>query len=84
MCGIIGYIGDENATERILYGLQKLEYRGYDSAGIAVIENGKITRFRSKGRLENLKDKIKGKKIDGTTENPRKRTRIRIRTAPAK
>jgi glucosamine--fructose-6-phosphate aminotransferase (isomerizing) len=67
MCGIIGYIGDENATERILYGLQKLEYRGYDSAGIAVIENGKITRFRSKGRLENLKDKIKGKKIDGTT-----------------
>ncbi len=67
MCGIIGYIGEENAAERIIYGLKKLEYRGYDSAGIAVIENGKIIRYRSKGKLENLVSKIKGLKIDGTT-----------------
>lgn len=67
MCGIIGYIGEENAAERILYGLKKLEYRGYDSAGIAVIEGGGITRYRSKGKLENLVEKIKGKKITGTT-----------------
>jgi glucosamine--fructose-6-phosphate aminotransferase (isomerizing) len=66
VCGIIGYIGQENAAERIIYGLKKLEYRGYDSAGIAVIEDGKITRYRSEGKLENLVKKIKGKKITGT------------------
>jgi glutamine---fructose-6-phosphate transaminase (isomerizing) len=42
MCGIVGYIGDRDATKIILEGLMKLEYRGYDSSGIAVIENGKI------------------------------------------
>jgi len=67
VCGIIGYIGEENAAERIIYGLKKLEYRGYDSAGIAVIEDGKIIRYRSKGKLDNLVSKIKGIKIDGTT-----------------
>ena len=66
MCGIIGYIGDENATERIIYGLHKLEYRGYDSAGIAVIDDGKLVRFRSKGRLDNLKSRIRGEKLEGT------------------
>jgi glucosamine--fructose-6-phosphate aminotransferase (isomerizing) len=66
MCGIIGYIGEENATERIIYGLHKLEYRGYDSAGIAVIDGGRLVRFRSKGRLDNLEEKIRGKKICGT------------------
>jgi glucosamine--fructose-6-phosphate aminotransferase (isomerizing) len=67
MCGIIGYIGEENAAERIIYGLKRLEYRGYDSAGIAIIDNNKISRYRSKGRLENLVDLLKGKKITGTT-----------------
>ncbi len=65
MCGIIGYIGDENAAERIIYGLHKLEYRGYDSAGIAIIDNGKLTRFRSKGKLENLQARIKREKLNG-------------------
>ena len=66
MCGIIGYIGEENATDRIIYGLHKLEYRGYDSAGIAVIDGGALVRFRAQGRLENLEAKIKGKKTGGT------------------
>ena len=54
MCGIVGYIGEKDATTIILDGLKKLEYRGYDSAGIAVIENGKIQVRRSAGKLEKL------------------------------
>jgi glucosamine--fructose-6-phosphate aminotransferase (isomerizing) len=54
MCGIVGYIGEEDAATIILEGLKKLEYRGYDSAGIAVIENGKIQIRRSAGKLEKL------------------------------
>jgi len=44
MCGIVGYIGEQDATPIILKGLKKLEYRGYDSAGIAVLTNGHIER----------------------------------------
>ena len=51
MCGIIGYIGNENAVERIIYGLKKLEYRGYDSAGIAVSTGCMTLRHRSQGKL---------------------------------
>ena len=54
MCGIVGYIGDKDATLLILNGLKRLEYRGYDSAGIAVINNGKIELRRDVGKLENL------------------------------
>lgn len=67
MCGIIGYIGNENALERVIYGLKRLEYRGYDSAGVSIIENGKILRYRAKGKVENLIERIKNKKIRGTT-----------------
>ena len=42
MCGIVGYVGNEEATKILIEGLSKLEYRGYDSAGVAVLENGKI------------------------------------------
>ncbi len=65
MCGIVGYIGKKNAVDVIYNGLQKLEYRGYDSAGIAVIENGKIERRRSVGKLVNLQKNIKSNKIFG-------------------
>ena len=65
MCGIVGYIGDKNAVEVIYNGLQKLEYRGYDSAGIAVIDNDKIERRRSVGKLINLQENIKENKIFG-------------------
>ncbi len=65
MCGIVGYIGKKNAVEVIYNGLEKLEYRGYDSAGIAVIENDKIERRRSVGKLVNLQENIKENKIFG-------------------
>ena len=68
MCGIVGYIGKHKADKAanvLLDGLGKLEYRGYDSAGIAVLENGKIRVEKSVGRLAALRDKIKGKLPQG-------------------
>ena len=65
MCGIVGYIGKKDAVDVIYYGLEKLEYRGYDSAGIAVIDNGKIQRRRSMGKLKNLQENIKTNSIYG-------------------
>lgn len=67
MCGIIGYIGENNATPYLISGLEKLEYRGYDSAGIAVIENGKIDIVKSKGRLSALEEKIENAHFVGGT-----------------
>lgn len=58
MCGIVGYIGKDEATGIILEGLRELEYRGYDSAGIAVLEDGRITRFKAVGKLDNLVSKV--------------------------
>lgn len=46
MCGIVGYCGNKNATEVVLRGLEKLEYRGYDSAGISVVENGRLKTIK--------------------------------------
>ena len=65
MCGIVGYNGKEKAVDILLDGLSKLEYRGYDSAGIA-IRDKEIEVFKSKGKLTNLKDKIKDKELNGT------------------
>ncbi|MDR2006074.1 MAG: glutamine--fructose-6-phosphate transaminase (isomerizing) [Acidaminococcales bacterium] len=58
MCGIVGYIGEENATPFLLDGLSRLEYRGYDSAGIAVYDGQKIVVEKTAGRLEALKQKL--------------------------
>lgn len=57
MCGIVGYIGKENAIEVLINGLEKLEYRGYDSAGIAFLTDN-IRILKSKGKIKNLKNKI--------------------------
>lgn len=56
MCGIVGYIGLNDAMEILLRGLEKLEYRGYDSAGIAVSNAGGVSLFKSKGRIADLRD----------------------------
>jgi glucosamine--fructose-6-phosphate aminotransferase (isomerizing) len=66
MCGIVGYIGEKNATPIILTGLKKLEYRGYDSAGLAVLTNGKIEVRRNAGKLSNLENHILEEPITGT------------------
>jgi len=66
MCGIVGYIGSRDATPIILNGLKRLEYRGYDSAGIAIIQNGKITIRRDSGKLERLEKLVHDSPITGT------------------
>ncbi len=66
MCGIVGYIGEKNATPIILNGLKKLEYRGYDSAGIAVLADGLIEVRRNAGKLSNLQENVKELPISGT------------------
>ena len=58
MCGIVGYIGTQAASEILLAGLEKLEYRGYDSAGLATISEGEITCIRAKGKLHSLREKL--------------------------
>jgi len=65
MCGIVGYIGDQDATAIVFNGLKKLEYRGYDSAGIAVIEDGHVSIRREAGKLNHLNDLIKADPIHG-------------------
>lgn len=58
MCGIVGYIGNSDAKEILLKGLEKLEYRGYDSAGIAVMNNAGVRVFKEKGRIADLREVI--------------------------
>lgn len=65
MCGIVGYVGSKQAEPFLIDGLTKLEYRGYDSAGIAVIDNDKIDLEKCVGRLDALKAKIKGHEPKG-------------------
>lgn len=65
MCGIVGYIGDKNATGILIDGLRRLEYRGYDSAGVAVVDGGAIHLRRSPGKLSVLEDLLRKQPIGG-------------------
>ena len=66
MCGIVGYIGPRDATPIVLNGLKRLEYRGYDSAGVAVVQDGKIEIRRDAGKLGNLTDLVSQSPISGS------------------
>ena len=66
MCGIVGYSGFRQATEVLLEGLRNLEYRGYDSAGVSVFENGAIRTVKSQGRIQKLEEKIAFSPLTGT------------------
>lgn len=65
MCGIVGYIGKQKAAPILIEGLKRLEYRGYDSAGLAVVNGGKIFEVKAVGKAVELENKINGKDISG-------------------
>ena len=65
MCGIVGYIGQNEALPVLVGGLKKLEYRGYDSSGVALIENGKIDVVRASGKISALEDRLKSHPVKG-------------------
>ena len=66
MCGIIGIIGREPAAPQLIDALKRLEYRGYDSAGVATLESGKLTRRRAEGKLKNLESRLEREPLKGT------------------
>ena len=66
MCGIIGYVGARSTTEMLLRGLRSLEYRGYDSAGLAVVRGNELELIRSEGKLENLTRQVDPKVTNGS------------------
>ena len=66
MCGIVGILGREPAAKHLIDALKRLEYRGYDSAGVATLENGKLERRRAEGKLRNLEGRLKGVPLKGT------------------
>ncbi len=65
MCGIVGFIGNQNAYPILIKGLRRLEYRGYDSAGVAMIEKGAFNMYKCKGKVADLESLVKSKDIDG-------------------
>ena len=97
MCGIIGYIGDKHVLPILIDGLRRLEYRGYDSAGVAVVRDGTIELRRSAGKLSRLEDALNDQPLQlaaastasatpggrRTAARP-KRTPTRTATAPAR
>ena len=66
MCGIVGIVGNQPVAGRLVDALKRLEYRGYDSAGVATIEHGKLARRRAEGKLFNLEKRLDGEPLDGT------------------
>src|SRR3954447_13008808 len=67
MCGIVGIVGTSDVAQRLFDGLKRLEYRGYDSAGICTIHDGALVRRRAEGKLENLARELAADPLHGTT-----------------
>ena len=67
MCGIVGYVGPRQASKILMDGLRRMEYRGYDSAGIAVLDGGTLDIRKAAGKLGILADEIDGNEPKGTT-----------------
>ena len=65
MCGIIGIVGTTDVTERLVDGLKRLEYRGYDSSGVAVLDDGSLKRQRAEGKIKGLEAKLGKEPLDG-------------------
>src|ERR1700742_5389255 len=66
MCGIVGYVGRRDAAPGLVEGLHRLEYRGYDSAGLAVVHRGRLQITKTAGRVQDLRDKLDGKQTKAT------------------
>src|SRR5437588_11620622 len=66
MCGVIGIVGGEPAAPQLIDALKRLDYRGYDSAGVATLESGKLTRRRAEGKLKNLESRLEREPLKGT------------------
>ena len=77
MCGIVGYVGDKSAIEIIVEGLKRLEYRGYDSAGVAILHAGQLHVRRAAGRLKMLEGVLRERPVAG----PPRKTPILTLTA---
>ncbi|MDH3579339.1 MAG: glutamine--fructose-6-phosphate aminotransferase, partial [Hyphomicrobiales bacterium] len=67
MCGIVGILGREAVAEKLVDALKRLEYRGYDSAGVATLEAGELTRLRAEGKLRNLEERLARNPLQGRT-----------------
>src|SRR5215468_11259239 len=66
MCGIVGILGTEAVAGQLVDALKRLEYRGYDSAGVATLERGTLTRQRAEGKLKNLQTRLEREPLSGT------------------
>ena len=66
MCGIVAYIGDENSVPLLIKGLYRLEYRGYDSAGISIIDGGMLQTFKCSGKVSGLDELVKASNASGS------------------
>ena len=73
MCGIIGIVGKEAVAERLVDGLRRMEYRGYDSAGICTLHEGQLVRRRAEGKLGNLERELAGNPAPGNVGIAHKR-----------
>ena len=67
MCGIVGYVGDRSCRDLLMHGLERLEYRGYDSAGLSLVGDGEIETVRAVGNLSRLREAVDASETNGGT-----------------